>query len=361
MPQTPDEVSRAPLDLTGQTWAATPPMDAQAGDEWRVVLEGTFRFAETGQTFDAVYRLTNEGAVLADQPHTYLQWRPFPLVLERADPARHRYVFRVPAGAIANGESVGVRLNVDRFVDETFLEPSQVKNALSGDLTVSVLRTPPVVPWGLYAAEASVPAALAIGGVGLLVRRRIILGGLDADLVHAIGRIEQKARVARQAATRAHRASVPQMTERFSQLARGAQAVARQAQDLRNAQRLVDRQATQREIGALERRLAAGKDDEGAAEARATLNEKRHALARLDEMKQGEEVCGLRLAKIEAVLDSAALTLRSARATARAAPSEDALRHDLDAEVRALHEVERDLATRKTGQAELIRLSSRNG
>ena len=80
---------------------------------------------------------------------------------------------------------------------------------------------------------------------------------------------------------------------------------------------------------------------------------------RLDEMKQNEEVCSLRLAKIEAVLDSAALTLRSARASARAAPSEEALRHDLDAEVRALHEVERDLAARKAGQAELIRLSRR--
>jgi hypothetical protein len=277
-------------------------------------------------------------------------------VLERADPARHRYVFRVPAGSVPDGESVGVRLNVDRFVDETLLEPSRVRAALSGDLTVSVLQTPAMIPWSLYAAGASVPAALAVGGLGLVVRRRMILGGLDADLIHAIGRIEQKARVARQAATRAQRASVPQMTERFDQLARGARAVARQAQDLRGAQRLVDRRAMQREIGALERRLAAGKDDEGTAEARATLNEKRHALARLDEMKQNEEVCSLRLAKIEAVLDSAALTLRSARA---AAPSEESLRHDLDAEVRALHEVERDLAARKTGQAELIRLSRR--
>ncbi len=358
MPQMPDEISHTPLDLTGQTWAATPPMEAQNGDEWRVVLEGTFRFAETGQTFDAVYRLSDNG-VAATNAHDYLQWRPAALTLERADPARRRYVFRVSPGAIPDGESVGVRLNVDRFVDETLMEPSRVKSALSGDLSVSVLRTPAVVPWGLYAVEASVPAALALGGVGLLVRRRMILGGLDADLIHAVGRIEQKTRVARQAATRAHRASLPQMTERFGQLARGAQAVARQAQDLRNAQRLVDRRAVQREIGALERRLAAGKDDEGAAHARATLNEKRHALARLDEMKQAEEVCGLRLAKIEAVLDSAALTLRSARAAARAAPSEEALRHDLDAEVRALHEVERDLAARKTGQAELIRLSRR--
>ena len=335
-------------------------MNPGTEDEWRVVFEGTFRFAETGRTFDAVYRLTDDGAAMTSSAHEYLQWRPVRPVLEQADPARHRYVFRVPAGVVPNGESMAVRLNVDRFVDETLMEPSQVRNALSGNLGVRVLRTPPVVPWGRYAAGASVPAALAVGGVGLLVRRRMILGGLDADLVHAVGRIEQKARVARQAATRAHRVSLPQMTERFGQLARGAQAVARQAQDLRNAQRLVDRRAVQREVGALERRLAAGQDDAGANEARATLNEKRHALARLDEIKQGEEVCSLRLAKIESVLDSAALTLRSARATARAAPSEEALRHDLDAEVRALHEVERDLAARKADQAELIRLGSRN-
>jgi hypothetical protein len=247
------------------------------------------------------------------------------------------------------------------------MTPSEVRGALRGDLRLTVLQTPlsAAPPGWATLAGASLPAALALGGVGLIVRRRMALRGLDSDLVLALGRIEARARIARQALGRSHDRSAPQIGARFEGLRRGARTIARQAQNARGAQNLLDRRALAREIGVLERRLAAETGDTDAApgrrEAQATLAEKQKALARLDDLKRAEELAGLRLAKIEAVLDGAALTLRSAQASAAqaAAPADDErLRRELDAELEALHEVERDLAARRETQTELLYLAA---
>lgn len=352
------QMSHAPLSYDG-SYHLSPPLSGNGTDfDHRIVIEGTFRFAHTGEEFDALYRYgtaaDTSAAGASPLRHEYLGWTPATPVLMSEDPALHRYVFRIPREwRHIDGQSVGVRIDVDRFVSEYLITPSEVRRQLSGDLRVTVLQTPLAVgpPWGLYAAVGA-PAALVMGGVGWTIHRRRMLAGLPADLQETIGRILHKARLARAAVARQDARLLPLLRERIDALADGALALARQTADLRNAQRLADRRTLETDIHALMHRLdilTIGSGEEGPPppqheETRATLEEKRKALARLDEMAQAEAHAMMRLAKIEAALDSTILSLRSTRAAASTPPSEESLRRTLDAEVAALREATREAA-----------------
>lgn len=321
----------------------TPPLADPERFAYHIVLEGVFTFAYADVRFDALRKATGNGPFAAR--HDYLEWTPVPPLLLSEDPARHRAVFRVPANGTPGGQSVGVRVDVDRFVRDYLIAPSEVRSALAGEMTLTVLQIPlaPPSPWTLLAG-ASLPAALVAGGVGLVVRRRIALRGLSPDLQAALGRVENKVRATRGAASHAHGRLLPHLPERLDRLRRGAWALARQTADLRDAQRLLDPRALHAQIKKLERAVEAMNDAAAQSEGRSALEEKRKSLARLAEMRQAEELCVLRLAKIEAVLDSTCLALRGARATAATPASEESLRRALDAEVEAVAEVERTLA-----------------
>ncbi len=353
MPTT--EIERVTLEPSGVR-IATPPLRDFTRFEYRIVLEGVFeaRSSYIDETFDALYRRGANGEWT--ERHRYLAWNPHAPEIVEEDLNRHRYVFRVPPTGNHDAHSVDVRVDLDRFVDQYLLQPSEVRAALGGRMTMTVLEIPlsasaatPRPSWA-FLAGASLPAAVAVGGIGLILRRRMALRGLEPDIQNSLGRIAHKAR----AAARHGKPLLP-LHARFAALQQGAHAVARQMQDLRSAQRLLDRRTLARETETLRRRLVPlAPGDAARTEAEATLSEKQKALARLDEMKQAEEVCALRLAKIEAVLDAACLTLRSARSTAQAAPSEETLCRELDAEVTALHEVERELAERRATQTQLL-------
>src|ERR1051326_8665773 len=108
-------LASSPLSLSGDR-LLTPALPDTAQNVYRIVLEGVLHNRYNDTEFDALYRCGERGAGDAALPHDYLQWTPQRPPLEQADPIRHRYVFRVPAEWKLNGQSVGVRLNVDQFV-----------------------------------------------------------------------------------------------------------------------------------------------------------------------------------------------------------------------------------------------------
>ena len=83
------------------------------------------------------------------------------------------------------------------------------------------------------------------------------------------------------------------------------------------------------------------------------LAKKRESLEMLDELRRAEAACSMRLTRIDALLDTTRLTLRSA--SVQASPSgEDALCRDLDAEVAAIREAARDFSAEGAPQQALL-------
>ncbi len=318
----------------------TPELDT-ANNGYRFVVEGTVRSSYDGREFDALYRTNSAGEFV--EPHSLLQWTSPSVILESSDTATHRYVFRLPANSAANGETAGLRVNVDQLVSDYLIPPSEVKAALSGSFQVSVIEVPlaPASPW-TTAALVGLPAAVVITGVGLVIRRRIVLRGLSDDLAACLVRIEGKSRVARSAVGR-DKGRAQLLADRLSAVRDGAAALVRQIQGLRESQLLVDRSSVEKEVQALRDRAFKMKDASMRAEAEAAMLEKSKALQMLDELNAAETRSAMRLTKIESILDSACLSLRaSARGPMETRP-EEALQRELDAEVKAIREVTREM------------------
>jgi hypothetical protein len=341
------EIASTALPPTGD-WVLTPELGDVGRFRYRVVLEGVFRFAYSGARFDAVYKAGPDGAFT--QPHRYLAWRqggdrrPRAPALESEDPVRHRYVFRIPNEWRLQGQSVGVRVDVDQLVNEFLIPPSEVRSALSGDVRMTVLQTPlaPANPWPLI-AWTSLPAALLAGGAGWVIRRRMAFRGLSPELQARLARIEQRCRAARAALGPAHGRLFP-LEERLTAVREGAVSLARQLQDLRDARRLTDQRTLEAEMTLLQGRLATLTDATARREGEIALGEKRKTLTALSEMERAEARCAMRLSKIEAVLESTCLTLRERRTGPASEPAEDSLRRELDAEVAAIAEVTGEIA-----------------
>ena len=339
MPET--ELGTATLRPTGDR-LLTPALGNPEQNSYRIVLEGVFRCDHNGQEFDALYQTDGSGAFT--QPHPYLQWTPQPPILESADAILHRYVFRVPKAWKLEGQSVGVRLDIDRFVDAFLISPSEVRSSLSGEMKLTVLQTPIVAPfpWATWLG-ASVPTALAVGGISVIIKRRMALRGLSYDLQSKLGSIEQKFRAARAVANK-QRGNLPSLDEKLLAVKEGAVVLVRQAQELQNAAKRVDSRTLEFEIHALEKQMLALTDPATRQEAETALREKRKIISLLAELQEKEARCFLRLTKIEAILDTTYLTLRNTTPTNVATPAEETLRAELEAEVAAIREVEREIS-----------------
>ncbi len=327
--------------MNGDT-VLTPPL-GEAGPA-EIVVEGELHFGYAGFRFDALYRAAPNGRYT--QSHAYLRWSPQAPVLISEDVGRHRYVFRLPPELARSGQSLGLRLDVDRLVTEHLITPSEVRQSLSGDMRVRVLQAAVPPPWGLLIGGAAVPALLAAGGVGFIVRRRMEFRGLDPDLHAQLERIEQRyARAARAARAGADR--LLPLQGRLRGLRQSAIGLAREAQQLRTSRRHLDGVGLEREILHLQEILGSVQDPVARRDGEAAVAEKRKSFLLLGELEAVEARCVMRLAKIEAVLDSAALSLRGSQGQVVAATSardDDALCRTLDAEVAAIQEVQQELA-----------------
>lgn len=336
------------LPPTGET-VLTPPLGGETGSA-RIVVEGVFHFAYAGIRFDALYRTQPDGSYT--EPHPFLRWSPRAPKLISQDVGNHRYVFEVPEELVRSGQSLGLRVDVDRLVSDYLITPSEVKQSLSGEVRMQVLQSPPPpVSIGAILGWAGVPTLLTVGGVGWVMRRRMRFQGLGADLRERLERID--ARYA--GAVKAARAGADRLLpvgDRLQSLQKSALGLARQAQELRDARAHLDRARLEREIAAQRERLAGVLDPAVRRDAQSVLAEKEKSLVLFGELEAAEARCVVRLEKIEAVLDSTALSLRGSRGHSVAATSardDDALCRALDAEVDAIREVQQELV--RCGQA----------
>lgn len=331
----------------------TPPLGERDTYGYRIVLEGVLHFGYTGEVFDAVYRWDAGESV--PQRHSYLKWTPDVPILESEDRQAHRYVFRIAQGGNlpASDSSVAVGVDADRFIDRYTIPLSEVQRSLSGDMTITVQQFPlaPSSPWSLV-GWVGLPTVLAVGGLGVVVRRRMALRGLDEDLLTSLDRIEQKARRTRASLSRQDGRLAP-VAERLSDLRGAALALIRQIQETRDVRRQSDVGCLEAEIEALERRSAALGEPEAQRQTERTLEQKRRSRDLLNDLERAETNSALRLNSIEALLDTTCLTLHSARIATSAAPAEETLCRALDAEVAAIHEAAREMARCDTLQAEL--------
>lgn len=323
----------------------TPPFADFHANTYRIVIEGLFHFREI--PFDALYVFGPDGTVL--RQHEYLRWKPQMPRLVEEDRTAHRYVFEIPADWKMDGQSIGVQIDADKFVNESLETPSQVREELTGDVQLKALEIPLItpMPW-LPMAVSCIPFVGIIGGVAWVVRRRMAFQGLSSDLIEAMARLEKKHRVALQAAHRlpGMPGEQAELRDRVNALGTGGFTLIRRIQELRNAQKLVDKGGLIRQEQALEERLAneeRGFDRATRREAEETLAQSRKTLRAVADMEQAESRCLMRLARIEAVLDAACLTLRSVPPSQSASVHEDALCRELDAEVSAIQEVTREL------------------
>jgi hypothetical protein len=341
----PENILAATNLLPSGEVVLTPPLTDFHANTYRIVIEGLFHFREI--PFDALYVFGPDGTML--RQHEYLRWTPqMPPPVEK-DILTHRYVFEVPADWKMDGQSVGIQLDTDRWVNETFETPSTVRQELTGDVLLKVLETPLItpIPW-LPIGLSCIPLLGVVGGLGWVVRRRMAFQGLSSDLIEAMARLEKKHRAAQQAAQRlpgltSERA---ELRDKVNALGAGGFSLIRRVQELRNAQKLVDKMALTRQEAALQERLTTDTNRLDAAtrrEAEETLAQSRKTLRAVADREQAESRCLMRLARIEAVLDAACLTLRSVPPSQSAAAREDALCRELDAEVSAIQEVTREI------------------
>jgi hypothetical protein len=322
------ELAHTRLLPTGER-LLTPPLGEEGA---RIVLEGVITFRYSGARFDALYQDGLEGEFT--RPHPYLEWSPRMPLLESADRVRHRYEFLVPAGWGLQGQSVGVRVDVDRFVDEFLIPPSEVRVALAGAMTVSVLPAPPAAVWPL-AAAAGLTAVALVGGLGWVLRRRMALQGLPAELQHRLARISRQARTARAALGSPRNA---RLEGNLRALHSGAWALARQFRALQQARSRLDGRLLQAEAERLEQELPRLVDAGARAAGRTALAERRKTLVLLAEMEGAQTRSAMRLAAIEAALDTTCLTLRQVPSEPLAS-FEASLLRDLEAEMMAVAEV----------------------
>jgi hypothetical protein len=334
---------------------ATPTLKEMARFGYRIVLQGVFRCSYNGKLFDPLYLMDENGKT--GKRHNYLQWTPTPPILESEDSALHRYVFRIPSEW--EGKSVGVRVNVDRFVDEFLIPPSEVRASLSGEVRMTVLQTPLVVPLLPRIAPVAIPALLVAGGAAFVIRRRMRWGGLAHDLQQTLMSIEQKYRIARAAVSaetefRTEHGRLFPFRDKIAALRDGAFGLARHIQRLRNSQQLVDRRTLEADIARFEQQLAALRDEAAQRDGEIILAEKRRTLSLIEDMEQNTSRCAMRLAKIEATLDAFALTLRHAQTQQSPQPVEETLRRQLDAEVTAIQDTARDMQAFEELRAQMM-------
>jgi len=309
------------------------PVDAgQSASGWRVEVTGTIRCQLNGLQYDALNVFDPVEPTSSARPHAYLAWWPRQPEVELADTGSHHYVFRFPT--IAAGVSPTVGVDVDRFVRDLLVTPSEVRQSLSGRFAVSALP-PSAAATPLWSIGAvSVPALLLTGGVTWVIRRRMANPTLDYDLQAQLERIRRKACAARNAMRREDRRLVP-VSSRLDTLETTAALIAKQAHKLRGALALQDRQALEKQI---ERLQGKKNSDPAQTEIDRTLREKQKTLAAVVELEESARVCSARLARIEAVVESTLASLHTVRAGTPQTASTDAVCQALDSEVRALRE-----------------------
>jgi hypothetical protein len=326
----PETIARISLPPSGEA-VLTPPLDAPAQNEYRVILRGTVECMS--EVFDARY--LQDGVTR----HSYLRWSPVEPVLLREDTINHLYEYRIPTETIPQGQSLSLQIDIDRLIDRFLITRSEIVSSLQSNLSLDVVRIPLVAPFPW------IPVLTGTGvlaGFGWVLQRRMQFQGLDDDLRQRLADIQRKAHQAKRVAV----GHDPVLQKQLNTLAEASLPLARQVAHIRHAYKSIHRGVLETDIETLSHRLQGfpeGTSERARQETEATLTEKRKTLQRYNELTERESLCLLRLDKIAAILESATLTLHSAETRTNEPASEEHLRKAVDAEVSAIHMVAQEI------------------
>ena len=325
-----EKLTPVPIEPDGVR-LAIPARDADLQDGLTVEIGGVIRCAYNGKAYDGVYECNLADAADTGRPHSYLSWQPYAPSLIEQDTREHRYRFRF--AKLARGVLPSVRVDIDRFVDDFLISPSEVRGSLTGRFMITRVEGAPfALPW--HYALAAAPALVLTGAAAWVIRRRMTASVLDYDLVAQLHRIREKAAAAQRAVRNEDRQLVA-VRERVKVLENGAHHLARQIQQIRTGRGLHNRAQLERDAKLLAQRASVEPSNEELLE---TLLVKRKSLEQLAELEQSEHGLADRLSKIEAVLENALAGLQNVRTSNMADPVRNSVCQALDSEVAALRE-----------------------
>ncbi len=264
----------------------------------RVVLTGTFACSYNGRSYDALH--TTGGGARFDEPHEYVRWSPEMEVIDQ-DPSAHRYVLRLPPGDAP--ESVTAWVDVDRFVTDLIITPSEVRASLGGGLRMELWRAPRAADsLALISGLVAVLAALALAVV--IAQRRAARG--MADVEDSLRRIERKHATALRT-TRDREWDSADLREHLQRLRDGARELAAQIAAFRRTAREVDRHRLDEEIAQAEEQLERSEREDVRAELQLALDAKRRLRDLVEDSAATQQRCLLRLSRIESAIEATTL------------------------------------------------------
>ncbi len=290
-------VAEIEVPLTGREVAIELPRGAKPEDI-RVVLAGVFKCSYDRGSYDAL-RVTTDSDEF-DREHGYVEWSPAGMELADSDVSTHRYVLRLPENTRELPASVSAWIDVDQFVTDFIITPSDVRQSLSGALRLAVWRA----RGGSPAGPMAVVGLLALGVVAVvLVRRRNRPPVAMSDVEEHLRRIDRKYESA-MGTIEGQREDTFELSSELERLRDGARELAKHIEAFRGAARTVDREQLDAEIARMERQLEQADRDDVRDELEATLAAKRKLRDLLAHTDASEARYLLRLSKIESTMDA---------------------------------------------------------
>ncbi|MGD8240869.1 MAG: hypothetical protein PVH68_20125 [Armatimonadota bacterium] len=329
-------MSEVGVPLDGREVALPLPWRAQPEDT-RVVLRGAFKCSYDGRSYDAVNTAGESGAF--ERQHHYVRWSPAELAVAEYAPSTHECVLHFPEDAREIPESVGARVDVDRFVTDFIITPSEVRESLSGDLRLEVWRARrpsragPLLILGLIGATAV--------AIVLVRRRRLPLVDMS-DVEELLGRIDRKYQSAT-GTVEGEREDAFELSSELERLRDGSRELARHIEAFRGAALTVDRRQLDREIADIEGQLEDADRDDVRQEIEATLATKRKLRDLLADSDASEARYLLRLSKIESTIDATTMRVTGQEQRLADEVHEDRAIAELEEELKSLDEAIEEL------------------
>ncbi len=313
---------QASVPLDGREIAIPVPAGCEAAD-LRVVISGSVTCSLNGRSYDASSEV--------------VRWSPGSLRMAEQDAGAQRYVLRPETGSTPPA-SVSAWVDTDRLVRELIVTPSEVRNSLSGELRLELWRAPK--DNGLAGMLVPVGAALAVIIVLAVATAR--RSHSMTDVQEALRRIDRKHAAVKRAARK--RTWDSRDVERtLDELQASARHLAGEISRFRRTARSIDRSRLEQEIADTQRRLEATERDDLRTELQSVLDAKLKLRAMVEDTQATAQRHLLRLARIEATLDT--LVVQMAQQDGRMAATDadreaiDALQRELTATDEAIEEL----------------------
>ncbi len=327
----PRVVASAEVPLDG-TAVSLPKMESEG--EYKVRIIGNFDCDIDGRSFDAEYRTDAKGEF--NQPHDLVQVEPIEAKLLDSNAGRHTYTYGPLAGEDFAGESVTVRVNVDKLVNEFIRTPSEVRDSLSGAMKAELLHTPATVPPGILLAMVGLPLLIVGLVVGVMVDASRKAAKRPYEDVNGMQR--RIGRKCEEALTEigTDEGLFEQLRDRVTQLAEGADELAGHIIAFRQAKLVQSESDIEREIARLQREMQRERDDEMVAQYAGEIEAKRETLGHLQANQRSESEYLLRLAQVETTVDNLRLKLPRLRVQLAETGADQAAVGDIDRELELL-------------------------